>query len=139
MEPICQLVCKIIKKYLPDIHDKLRVFCEILPFSHHPITYPFPGFVLNCQVCTEGHTDTKDNLICVVIPFGDCEGGELVLYEAGLVFELKEGAIIIFPSFDITHFNLHFKGTRWSFVMHSDKEVESWNKDRNGWNNHIVV
>jgi len=91
------------------------------------------------KVCTEAHVDANDDTICVVIPFGAYKGGELVLHEAGLVLELQEGDILIFPSYLITHFNLHFTGVRGSVVMHSDKEVKSWNTNRNGWDNHMVV
>jgi hypothetical protein len=139
LEGICKIVCDILQKHLPDAFDQLRVFCEILPLNHMPATYPFPGFVLNIRVCTDAHVDANDNTICVVIPFGTYEGGELVLYEAGLVLEIREGDILIFPSHRFTHFNLHFTGVRGSIVMHSDKEVKSWNVNRNGWDRHMVV
>ena len=139
LEDICKIICDILRKHLPKVSDRLRVFCEILPLNHRPATYPFPGFVLNMKVCTEAHVDANDDTICVVIPFGAYKGGELVLHEAGLVLELQEGDILIFPSYLITHFNLHFTDVRGSVVMHSDKEVKSWNTNRNGWDNHMVV
>jgi hypothetical protein len=79
-----------------------------------------------------------DKRICVVMPFGDWEGGELCLYELGLVIKLKPGDIVIFPSCDITHFNLHFTGLRGSLVLHSDKQGDSWVQDFNGWSAHIT-
>jgi hypothetical protein len=139
LEDICKIVCNVLRKHLPHVFDRLRIFCEILPLNHRPATYPFPGFVLNIQVCTEAHVDTNDDTICIVIPFGPYKGGELVLHEAGLVLELQEGDILIFPSYRLTHFNLHFTGIRGSIVLHSDKEVKSWNTNRNGWGNHMVV
>jgi len=139
LQDVCKIVCDVLQKHLPDAFDRLRVFCEILPLNQMPATYPFPGFVLNIQVCTEAHVDANDDTICVVIPFGPYEGGELVLYEAGLVLEIQEGDILIFPSYRLTHFNLHFTGVRGSVVMHSDKAVTTWNANRNGWNRHIVV
>ncbi|KIM74023.1 hypothetical protein PILCRDRAFT_14754 [Piloderma croceum F 1598] len=139
LEGICKIVCSVLQKHLPDAFDQLRVFCEILPLNHMPVTYPFPGFVLNIRVCTDAHVDANDNTICVVIPFGTYKGGELVLYEAGLVLEIQEGDILIFPSHRLTHFNLHFIGVRGSIVMHSDKEVNAWNVNRNGWDCHMVV
>lgn len=139
IEDICSIVSAVIKKELPKEHEELSVFCELLPLNRFPTTYPFPGFVLNIQCCTEGHTDNGDTTICAVIPFGDYEGGELVLHEAGLVLDIKRGDVLIFPSHLINHFNLHFKGFRGSIVMHSDKEVARWNFDRNGWNKHIVT
>jgi hypothetical protein len=56
-----------------------------------------------------------------------------VLYEAGLVFESGHGDLIIFPSADITHFNLHFEGLRSSLVLHSDKTGDEWGLNRNRW------
>ena len=94
--------------------------------------------MLNIQVCTDGHTDEFDDTICLVIPFGNFQGGELVLWEPGLVLDLKEGAMVIFPSSKITHFNLHFTGFRGSVVLHTDKELKSWLENRNGWHNHMA-
>jgi hypothetical protein len=139
LQDLCTLVSNLVKKHMPEIHSQLALFCDILPLNDHPATYPFPGCVINLQVSTEGHLDTGDDTICVVIPFGDFEGGELVLWEAGLIIDLKEGDIFIFPSFHLTHFNMSFKGVRGSVVMHSDKDALRWKLDRNGWVNHIAT
>lgn len=72
--------------------------------------------------------------ICVVMQFSrNCKGGGLALHEAGLIFEMQSGDILIFPSRLITHFNLHFEGIRASFVLHSDKHGKAWVVNRNGW------
>lgn len=139
LEDICCVLSSVLQEHLPDEFEDLRVFCEILPLNRRSATYPFPGFVLNLRVCTDAHVDSNDNILCVVMPFGSYKGGALVLHEPGLVLDLKPGDILIFPSFRITHFNLHFNGVRGSVVMHSDKEVKSWNIDRNGWDEHMVV
>jgi len=47
--------------------------------------------------------------------------------------------IFIFPSYRLTHFDMHFKGVHGSIVMHTDKEVKSWNDNRNEWDSHIVT
>lgn len=95
--------------------------------------YSFGGFVVNFCVATDGHCDIGDLLLCVVIPFGNFEGGELCLYELGLVIDLAPLTAFIFPSSDVTHFNLHFQGTRGSLVLHSDRQGKTWIVDRNGW------
>jgi hypothetical protein len=82
---------------------------------------------------TLGHRDRKDKAICLVIPIGDFTGGQLCLYEAGLVLGLNAGDMVIFPSHRYTHFNLDFEGIRASLVLHSDKEGDRWLIDRNGW------
>jgi hypothetical protein len=74
LQDICKIVCDILQKHLPDAFDRLRVFCEILPLNHMPVTYPFPGLVLNIQVCTEAHVDANDDTICIVLPFGPHKG-----------------------------------------------------------------
>lgn len=109
------------------------MYADLLPLGEVSPVYPFTGYVVNISVCTDGHRDSVDKKICVLVFFGDWEGGELCMFEPGLVFELKAGDVMIFPSADITHFNLHFKGTRGSIVMHSDRYGDSWTKDYNGW------
>lgn len=52
---------------------------------------------------------------------------------SGFVFLLKPWDILIFPSCDITHFNLDFEGVRLSLVLHSDKYGDRWVINRNGW------
>lgn len=139
LQDICTLVSDIIKKHLPDIHSQLTLFCDILPLNDSSATHPFPGCVINLQVSTEGHLDSGDDTICVVIPFGDFEDGELVLLEAGLIVDIREGDLFMFPSFRLTHFNMSFNGVRGSVVMHSDKDSLRWKLDRNGWMRHVAT
>jgi hypothetical protein len=72
------------------------------------------------------------------MPFGDWEGGELCFVEQGLVVKLHSCDFVAFPSHTNTHFNLHYKGLRGSFVLHSDRQGENWVKDFNGWQQHIM-
>lgn len=75
----------------------------------------------------------KDREGCAILVIGTFKGGELVLYEAGIVFELLNGDLFVFPSKDISHFNLHYEGVRLSLVMHSDKDGIGYQKDGSGW------
>lgn len=122
-----------LQKILPKEYEILAVYCDHLPLNDRPPSYPFAGFTVNISVATSGHRDDNDKILCIVMAFGCWEGGELCFYEAGQVFKLKPGDVIIFPSGDITHFNLHFKGMRASLVWHSDKEGDKWVEDQNGW------
>jgi hypothetical protein len=124
---------------LPEEYQEIEVYCRSLSFGDLPASHPFAGVVVNFCVSCNGHRDWIDKLLCVVIPFGDWEGGELVLYELGLVIKLKPGDILIFPSCHITHFNLHFSGLRGSLVLHSDIQGDKWVKNLNGWSKHIVT
>ncbi|TFK60949.1 hypothetical protein BDN72DRAFT_778787, partial [Pluteus cervinus] len=135
--PISKFVSDQLKRLLPEEYAILEEYASYLPFLVEPLCFPFLGLVLNFCVSTTAHKNTSDKLICVVIPFGDFQGGELCLYEPGLVFSLQPGEILFFPSHKITHFNLHFKGKRGSFVLSSDKAMGNFADNLNGWEDHV--
>lgn len=109
---------------------------DVVPLAEPTSLYPFTGFVVNLNCATKGHRDFGDKEICIVFQFSDCEGGELVLVEPGVVVRLRSGDGIIFPSAKITHLNTPFTGKRASVVFHSDSSFDSWLKDRNEWAHH---
>lgn len=115
------------------MYEELTAFVDQLPLNEQSAAYPFSGLVLNIGVSTQGHRDSKDKRICVVMPFGDWKGGELCLFEAGIVLKLHPGDVVIFRSCDITHFNLTFEGLRASLVLHTDKGGDQWVSNRNGY------
>jgi hypothetical protein len=110
---------------------------ETLPHSGVSPVYPFAGYVLNMNVSTRIHRDVGDQDICLILVVSDCQGGELVLLEPGLVLDLQNGDVVIFTSKDISHFNLHFVGRRASLVLHTDNCSKNWVKDGNGWAHNI--
>lgn len=83
------------------------------------------------------HRDWNDKELCIVIPISDCEGGDLVLFELGLVLTLNSGDMVIFRSGEISHFNLHYRGKRASLVLHSDRSGDYWVNGRNNWADNI--
>lgn len=99
--------------------------------------YLFGRFVLNLQVSTWAHGDHGDKKLCIFIPFGNFQGGELCLYEVGLKIDLQMGDVIIFPSCDLMHFNMHFSGKRGTLVLHSDRQGDEWVRDCRGWKAYI--
>jgi hypothetical protein len=111
----------------------LKQTADILPNNEYPPVYPFGGVVVNFNISTRIHRDWKDLDICIVLVISDCEGGELVLYEPGIVLGLWNGDMVIFTSSKTSHFNLHFKGKHASMVFHTDRDLKGWQKDRNGW------
>ncbi|KAJ7452866.1 hypothetical protein FB451DRAFT_969195, partial [Mycena latifolia] len=117
----------------PSEYNEVSIFCDVLPLNALAPAYPFSGFALNLRVATDGHRDPLDKKFCLIIGFTDCEGGELCLFELGLVVELRTGVVFIFPSCYVTHFNLHFKGLRATLVLHSDKHGDKWAADGGGW------
>ena len=119
---------------MPEEYCILSMDAEVLPGNAHSIVHPFLSLVINLNVATLAHRDRQDKALCVVLAVGDHTGGELCLYEAGLVLPLRNGDFIAFPSHRLTHFNLHFTGKRASIVLHTDREMEQWtNGGRNGW------
>ena len=134
-----RLIISQIEFHLPAEFKDLSAYAELLPFNWDSPIHPFAGVVINFCVSTNAHRDRLDKKICVIIPFGEWEGGEICLYELGLVIKLKPGDILVFPSSDITHFNMHFNGLRGSLVLHSDRLGDSWVEGYNGWRKHIVT
>jgi hypothetical protein len=126
------------KHELPEEYDHIEVYCNNLPLNNSPGTHPFAGIVVNFCVSTDSHRDWSDNVLCVVIPFGTWEDGEIVLFELKLVIKMKSGDVLFFPSCHITHFNLHFSGLRGSIVLHSDGTGKNWVDNLNGWGNHVL-
>lgn len=93
--------------------------------------------MINLNVATAAHRDNKDESVCLVLAIGDFVGGELVLYEPGLVIPLRHGDFVLFPSCELTHFNLHYKGRRASIVLHTDRAMVRWQTIRNGWSKNV--
>ncbi|KAA1477781.1 hypothetical protein DENSPDRAFT_787206, partial [Dentipellis sp. KUC8613] len=122
-----------LQECLPGEFSEMSIDAEILPGNSQSMVRPFIGFVLNINITTKGHRDGKDKHYCLVMPVGDFEGGALVLYEQGLVIEARNGDFVVFESPRTTHFNLHYKGERASFVFHTDFAIDEWAIDRNGW------
>ncbi|KAJ7253460.1 hypothetical protein C8J57DRAFT_1519188 [Mycena rebaudengoi] len=128
-----------LKSYLPDEYDEISIFAESLPFGASSPAYPFAGFVLNISACTWAHRDLKDKRLCIVLPMAEFQGGQLCIYETGFSFDLRMGDVLVFPSCDLTHFNLHFSGMRATLVLHSDRNGDDWaSEGRSGWAAHVV-
>ncbi|KAJ7757360.1 hypothetical protein DFH07DRAFT_742135 [Mycena maculata] len=127
-----------LKEYLPEDTAELSIYVEHLPLDASSPCYPFGGFILNISACTWAHRDGGDKRLCLVVPFGTFTGGQLCRYETGFSFDLKLGDVLVFPSCDLTHFNMHFKGCRGTLVLHSDRQGDSWVRDCHGWSTHII-
>jgi hypothetical protein len=125
------------QKILPDNFKNLGVLVETLPLNEWTPIYPFSGIIVNVNIATRGHRDEGDEELCMVITVSDCEGGALVLHEAGIVVESSNGDCVGFPSVTQTHYNLDFTGLRASLVFHTDKDLQRWFKNMNGWIDNI--
>ncbi|KLO18442.1 hypothetical protein SCHPADRAFT_886155 [Schizopora paradoxa] len=112
--------------YLPDEYIEQETLTNDLALNQTSPFHPFTGVVLNINCCSFVHRDFMDHRICIVVPFGNWDGGELVFEELGLVFELSQGDVILFRSEMLTHYNLEYNGTRGSLVVHSDSHLKKW-------------
>lgn len=119
---------------LPQEHERLEELIECLPLCASPISRPCSGYVYNVHASLDAHRDGMDTVMCFVIPFGEWEGAELVIYELGLVFELSSGDLTAFRSDALTHFNKEIRGgTRGSFAIQTDSHLNRWKDGRNEW------
>ncbi|TFY51009.1 hypothetical protein EVG20_g11213 [Dentipellis fragilis] len=123
----------------PDEVESLELVLEELPVSGSSPFHPWASLVVNFKVITRAHRDYHDNNLCGVLALGNFVGGELVLYEQGLVIPLQSGDLVIFPSHRTTHFNLHAVGSRASFVFTTDQELDSWALNNNGFDGSIIM
>ncbi|KJA24319.1 hypothetical protein HYPSUDRAFT_136399 [Hypholoma sublateritium FD-334 SS-4] len=139
LKPVFEWLTEQLRALLPETYAALSLFVEVLPCSDVTPIYPFGGFVININVTTRIHRDHGDHDICLVISISDCLGGELCLFEPGIVLDLRSGYSVIFASAAISHFNLHYKGIRASIVLHSDRGGMDWVVDRNGWAHNIFM
>ncbi|KAL0569246.1 hypothetical protein V5O48_012720 [Marasmius crinis-equi] len=133
MKPVFEWLGEQVKKYFPEEADHIRMFADLLPNDAYSPIHPFGGIVINFNIASTFHRDPKDEQICLVMCISDCVGGELVLYEPGMVLRLRCGDAVIFRSTQISHFNQHYIGQRASFVMSTDSAGKAWIHDRNGW------
>ncbi|KAI1782301.1 hypothetical protein LXA43DRAFT_862601, partial [Ganoderma leucocontextum] len=113
-DALCNALDQVFAWIEKKVRSTLGCICEVLsdisliPGRKASPCHPFAGFVLNFNIATKGHRDGKDLKACLVIPIGSFDGGELCLVEAGLVLPLRSGDAVVFPSCDITHFNLTY-------------------------------
>ncbi|KAJ7084734.1 hypothetical protein C8R43DRAFT_965246 [Mycena crocata] len=117
-----ELIRVALEEYLPEDYQELSIYMEHLPLDASSPAYPFGGFVLNISACTWAH----QKRLCLVVPFGSFKGGQLCLFETGFSFDLQLRDVLIFPSADLMHFNLHFQGQRGTLVLHSDRQGDGW-------------
>jgi len=96
----------------------------------------FKSFVINFNVekddnnsirqgAVDVHKDNNDVLyaFCVIVVFGNFEGGDLILSEIGISLEIEDGYIVLLRSALLEHFNSKVKGSRWSIVFYLRKDI----------------
>ncbi|KAG1771395.1 hypothetical protein EV702DRAFT_977391 [Suillus placidus] len=84
--------------YLPDDYTVLAELVDILPNVCGSPVNPFLSLVVNINVCTIGHRDSKDFRLCLVLPISNFVGGGLVMRVQGIVVEMRNGDFACFRS-----------------------------------------
>jgi len=121
-----QLVENLIQQHYPDIWE---IYSNIrVPPGCNKFAGLFAAVVINKLVRTKIHKDLGDIKcgICVIICWGDFEGGELVFTELMSCVPFPAGSIIMFRSAIISHYNLPVTGNRYSMVFTTDKNLFKW-------------
>ncbi|EGO30816.1 hypothetical protein SERLADRAFT_404822 [Serpula lacrymans var. lacrymans S7.9] len=95
--------------HLPEECQMLEQIVSILPGNHNFPASPFLSLVININVQTKAHCDSKDQEFCLVLPIRTFRGAALVMVETGLVIELNHGDFVIFRLSDFTYLNLHYE------------------------------
>ncbi|KAA1473696.1 hypothetical protein DENSPDRAFT_752236, partial [Dentipellis sp. KUC8613] len=97
-EEVFQWIEQELQDKLPREYELLSMDAQFLPGNALSPVHPFLGFVVNLNVSTKGHRDSKDKTYCLVLPIGEFKDGALVFYEQGLTIELQSGDFIVFQS-----------------------------------------
>ena len=121
---------------LPEETKTLKKIAESLPNGDCSPVAPFTGLVANLNVATVGHRDLNDQTLCAVLGFDHCIGGYFMMYESGIIIQIRTGDWLAFNSDKFTHLNEHVVGKRASFVFHTDAGFRNWVEGNfNGWGN----
>jgi hypothetical protein len=84
---------------------------DFLPFYDSAVAGFLTGIAINIGVKTLAHRDGDDYVkFCMVIPFGNGQGGEICIVEMGMCFNLCPCEILAFRSGRLTHLNLPHEG-----------------------------
>ncbi|KIO05430.1 hypothetical protein M404DRAFT_15392 [Pisolithus tinctorius Marx 270] len=128
-----------LKQCLPEEYEVMSMVARALPGNAFSPAEPFTSIVLNINVRTQVHRDRQDREFCLVLAIGQFQGGSLVLVEPGLVLELRQGDFVVFRSPEVSHLNLDYTGERASLVLHTDREMDSWVWNQNGWGHNVTL
>jgi len=121
-----QLIQDLIRQHYPDIweiYSKIKV-----PPGCNKFAGLCAAVVINKLAQTKVHEDLGDikGGICIVICWGNFQGGELVFTELTSCVPFPAGSIIMFRSAIISHYNHQVLGDRYSMVFTTNKNLSKW-------------
>ena len=122
------------KRYTPHKYKRLNDgLASALPFTSKCQVHPHTSLVVNLDAMAAAHFDSMDSCSCVLSPFGQFSGAEIVLWELGIIIRLRSFDVLDFLSKLILHFNLWYAGKRGSFIMTTDKTGKNYAQEYNSW------
>ena len=101
--------------------------------------HPHTTLAVNLDAETYLHTDDMDLISCIVSPWGDFIGGELVFPGLKLIISLTPFTFCDFPSHFLEHMNLEYSGKRGSLVFHTDRTSKNYHANYNDWGEFVEV
>jgi hypothetical protein len=139
-------VVKMTRSLWQEVSRYMRVLCpgqynELarpeLPQGTERLAGVWAGFGVNAgseavPVRTKPHRDYKSVFFgkSCLYPFGDFEGGDVILWELRAVLELKAGDVFLFEDHLLTHSNEEVTGERHSLVAFTHQSVLDWHNKR---------
>lgn len=116
----------------PECYVKFRSVKPCLPAGMEPLCGIFPGLAINQRMTGDSgiHQDWGDycrGFNCVV-PWGGFTGGGLVLYQAGIVYELRPGDVLYFYGNILAHNVVDIVGERSVLDLFCCRGLLAWKK-----------
>ena len=81
---------------------------------------------MNGEEASEVHRDMKDYGLSCVVPFGDYDGGDLVLVQLGVKVELRPGDVFFFRSSIVAHQVEEVIGVRGALTLFTHANTFAW-------------
>jgi predicted 2-oxoglutarate/Fe(II)-dependent dioxygenase YbiX len=78
---------------------------------------------VNYNITTKFHIDLSDEGMCVIVPVGEWEGGELIIPQLGIKINLVKGQVVMMRSSLLVHGNYIARGFRIGLVFFSHKQT----------------
>ncbi|KAH9926365.1 uncharacterized protein B0H18DRAFT_954689 [Fomitopsis serialis] len=81
-----------LQSVLPVEYERLEATAAILPGNNASVVNPFVGLVVNLNVVTRAHRDSKDDSVCLVLPIGDFAGAASSLLPFDILMATRQSA-----------------------------------------------
>ncbi|EGO02672.1 hypothetical protein SERLA73DRAFT_150330 [Serpula lacrymans var. lacrymans S7.3] len=93
-EELFNWIYGIMQTHLPEKCQMFEQIASILPGNHNSPASPFLSLVININIQTKAHHDSKDQEFCLVLPIGKFRGTALLIVETGLLMKAMADDVI---------------------------------------------